>query len=132
MGKTRYNYDGILEHLVERVKETLGIDNVFAGTRPAAVKGTMNVFAVVELGNIYDGGDTYQMSDEVNIYLFVKDKQSGIENSRMLGEMTRRMAAALPIKDELFFLSSPMLRYSGSDRMDYHVNIIGAEMLIYK
>ena len=42
------------------------------------------------------------------------------------------MAAVLPIEDELFFLSSPMLRYSGSDRMDYHVNIIGAEMLIYK
>lgn len=129
--KTEFNYDGILENVCKTLKNSLGL-KIFVGSRPAAVESTMNVFAVVELGNgITDNGDTYQ-SSTLLVSLFVRDKQGNLENTKKLGELIRKCTGLFPMKDELFTALSPRLLYKGSDTMGFHAASIQGTLIINK
>lgn len=129
--KEEFNYDGILKHACNNLKNKLGI-SVFAGSRPAAVKDAMNAFAVVALSSgITDGGDTYQTSAML-ISLFQRDKQGGVEDTTQLGKLVKQCISLFPVDCELYFALSPKMLYSGSDTMGFHAASVQVTLIIKK
>lgn len=129
--KDEFNYDGILQHVCTSLKDKLDI-SVFVGSRPAAVKDAMNAFAVVSLGSgITDGGDTYQTSAML-ISLFARDRQGGVENTTLLGNLVKSCASLFPVDSELYIALKPKMLYSGSDTMGFHAASLQVSLIIKK
>ena len=86
------------------------ISNIFINNHPRSMQEQLKQFALVRVGRIiYDKNAYKETTAFIDIYVRLKD--SGVEDSDMVCKLSNDMADLFPFKDEYFSAITPELTY---------------------
>lgn len=124
----RYKRQAVLASLYNKAKEVC--DRVYTSSRPTATD-KMDKFIVVRLPQgIRPYADTHNTA-YVQMILYVRDRQGGIENVNEEEAMTDGVTNLIPFDDALMSCNEkPVLLETKSDGMGFHSTIIQFKVVI--
>lgn len=109
-------------------------DHVFTGNRPQATPEQMADFVVVSIPNRMDastyGGGYGVTSGYCNIEIYVRLKQSGMEDVPKMDSMIREFLDIIPYSDEVVQIARPQVMLRGNDGLGFSAALVRAEFLI--
>lgn len=94
--------------IYDKIKPT--ISDIFINNHPRSMQEQLKQFALVRVGRIiYDKNAYKETTAFIDIYVRLKD--SGVEDSDMVCKLSNDIAGLFPFKDEYFSAITPELTY---------------------
>lgn len=112
--------------LYDKVSEIVG--TTFVNVHPRANIERLNQFAMVRVSRIINDRGAYKSTTAfVDIYVRIKD--SGVENITKINELTNKVMALFPYSDEVFSAITPELTF-GDVEVEFTRVMIRMELII--
>lgn len=129
--KVKFQRAEILRQLTGIVTD-IADGNVFCQDRPSAVYPGMEKFIIVRLPQGMRSASDIHSTCIVQIVVFAKDNEGGLEDTPGLEEMASKVYDLIPITTPLFSAIEPKLLNGGNDSLGFHALIIQLRLIIHK
>jgi len=101
-----------IEHIEKTLYDKLSeiVDNVYVNKHPLSITERLKEFAMVRVARIIHNYGAYkQTTGYVDLYVRLRD--SGVENSTEIHELTNKVMTLFPYSDDCFSIISPSLTF---------------------